>query len=390
MAAWKNRIISSGMVDPTTLNPNELNWRKHPDRQAKALSGTLDTLGWISDIIVNQQTGRMIDGHLRVELAIKNKEKEVPVKYVDLTPEEEELALLTLDPIGAMAEADKNMLEALMANVKTDDERVKALMGEIAQDYKIQKKVSEDDYEPPAEIETDIVRGDIYQLGSHRVMCGDSTSREDVDKLMDGKKADLLLTDPPYGIKRDKGFEGFGGFGGFGEPIKRRRYEDNDWDSSRPDKNTFDNILLLSEKIIIFGGNFFADLLPQGKHWIVWDKLNTMPTFGDCELIWTNIQRTSVKKIVFEYNGLIGKEKERQHPTQKPIKLITEIIVEYSKDGIILDPFLGSGTTLIACEQLDRICYGMEISPQYCEVICQRWEKLTGQTRIKLDEVNTE
>ena len=106
MAAWKNRIISSGMVDPTTLNPNELNWRKHPDRQAKALSGTLDTLGWISDIIVNQQTGRMIDGHLRVELAIKNKEKEVPVKYVDLSPEEEELALLTLDPIGAMAEAD--------------------------------------------------------------------------------------------------------------------------------------------------------------------------------------------------------------------------------------------------------------------------------------------
>lgn len=93
---------------------------------------------------------------------------------------------------------------------------------------------------------------------------------------------DIILTDPPYGIKRDKGFEGFG------TPIARRRYKDDNWDANRPDKEVFKKILSLSNASIIFGGNYFADILPRGTHWIVWDKKNTMPTFSDCELIWTN------------------------------------------------------------------------------------------------------
>jgi len=184
------------------------------------------------------------------------------------------------------------------------------------------------------------------------------------------KPVDLVLTDPPYGIKRDKGFEGFGGFG---VPIARRRFENDNWDSERPGKDVFDLILLKSNTAIVFGGNFFADLLPQGTHWIVWDKKNTMPTFGDAELIWTNIKRNSIKIITCEYNGLIGKEKWRSHPTQKPLKLITKIIQRYSPENdTILDPFMGSGTTLIAAKELGRKAIGIEIEEKYCEIAVDR------------------
>ena len=182
---------------------------------------------------------------------------------------------------------------------------------------------------------------------------------------------DLVLTDPPYGIKRDKGFGGFRGFGGFGKPIATRRYEDDEWDENRPEKESFGLILKKASVSMIFGGNFFADILPQGKHWIVWDKKNTMPSFGDAELIWTNIPRTSVKIITAEYNGLIGKEKTRFHPTQKPLKLIIELLMRY-KYRTILDPFMGSGTTLVAAKELGRKAIGIEIEEKYCEIAVRR------------------
>lgn len=186
-------------------------------------------------------------------------------------------------------------------------------------------------------------------------------------------KFDLLLTDPPYGVKRDKGFEGFEGFGGFGKPIARRRFEDDTWDSVRPDKETFNLLLQSSKSALIWGGNFFADLLPRSTHWIFWDKLQTMPTFGDGELAWTNSSRKSVKKITVEYNGLIGKEAERYHPTQKPLKLIVRCIDEYSDiDHTILDPFAGSGTTGRAAKDLGRKCVMIEREEKYCEIAAKR------------------
>ncbi len=192
-------------------------------------------------------------------------------------------------------------------------------------------------------------------------------------KQIPDKSIDLVLTDPPYGVKRDKGFEGFEGFGGFGKPIARRRYEDDNWDDKRPTIDYFLEILRVGKNALIFGGNYFADILPQGKHWIVWDKLNTMPTFGDCELIWTNSKRNSVKKITCQYNGLLGKEKERYHPTQKPLKLIRELIEKYSKEtDLILDPFIGSGTTAIACLETNRNFIGMELEPKYCDIANKR------------------
>jgi DNA modification methylase len=198
-------------------------------------------------------------------------------------------------------------------------------------------------------------------------------------KDIDDKSIDLVLTDPPYGVKRDKGFEGFGGFG---KPIARRQYADC-WDDKRPDKTYFDEILRISKNALIFGGNYFADILPQGKHWIVWDKLNTMPTFGDCELIWTNSRRNSVKKITCQYNGLLGKEKERYHPTQKPLKIIKELIEKYTNENdIILDPFIGSGTTAIACMQTNRNFIGIELEPKYVDIANKRIEDYKKQLQL--------
>ncbi len=203
-----------------------------------------------------------------------------------------------------------------------------------------------------------------YSDESTAIACGDC--REILPHL---PKVDLVLTDPPYGVKMS---EGFGGFGGFGEPIARRQYPDQ-WDTCRPGETTFRSILAKSQKAIIFGGNFFADILPASTHWLVWDKLNTMPTFGDCELAWTNIDRKSVKKKVVEWNGLLGKERERYHPTQKPIELMIWCIETYSKEGdTILDPFAGSGTTAVAAKATGRTCLLIEAEEKYCEIAVKR------------------
>lgn len=160
----------------------------------------------------------------------------------------------------------------------------------------------------------------------------------DFMKTMSDKSV-IVITDPPYGVKRDKGFKGAGGFNSKGKPIPRRQYT-SEWDNERPEKIYFEEILRVSRLALIFGGNFFADLLPVGTHWVVWDKKQTMPTFGDCELVWTNVKRKSIKWITRQWNGLLGKEKNRYHPTQKPIKIMQWLIEHYTKPGdVVLDPF---------------------------------------------------
>lgn len=192
---------------------------------------------------------------------------------------------------------------------------------------------------------------------------------------------DLVLTDPPYGVKRDRGFGGATGFAGKGAAIARREYPDS-WDSAIPLPEVFELLLDKAPLSLIFGGNYFAHILPQSTHWIVWDKKNTMPTFGDAELIWTNSTRKSIKIVTFEYNGLIGKETARVHPTQKPMLLIANLIEQYLKGQVVLDPYFGSGTTGVACEELNRKWIGIEISEKYCEIAAKRIEHETQQLRL--------
>jgi len=131
---WKSAIVGYGEADPATLSPHPQNWRQHPKRQADALSGVLDDLGWIAPVIQNRVTGNLVDGHLRVELARQRGEPSVPVAYVELSPEQEAEALLTFDPIAALAEADRQNMDALLRAVETENSDVQELLASLATD----------------------------------------------------------------------------------------------------------------------------------------------------------------------------------------------------------------------------------------------------------------
>tara|TARA_Y100000593_G_scaffold71822_1_gene131916 strand:- start:569 stop:1729 length:1161 start_codon:yes stop_codon:yes gene_type:complete len=383
--SFKDRIKELIRVPAGDLLPNPKNWRQHPEKQRSALSGVLSEVGW-ADAVLARETAdglMLIDGHLRTEVA---PDAEIPVLVLDVSEDEADKILLTHDPLADMAETNAAALDSLMRDVNTGSEGVQEMLAELADSAGLYpddaKEIVEDEVpEPPKKAV--VKEGEIWQLGSHRLMCGDCSKEHTISMLLDGAKPSLLLTDPPYGIQMDKGF---GGFGGFGKPIARRVYDD-EWDASRPSVETFRNIIKAADLSLIFGGNYFADLLPISTHWLVWDKQNTMPTFSDCELVWTNSDRKSVMMYRHTYNGLIGKERSRFHPTQKPVALFVQLLTDYCNSGtIVLDPFLGSGTTLIAAEQLGRECYGMEISPHYCDVIIERWQNLTGQKAKKVKD----
>lgn len=204
------------------------------------------------------------------------------------------------------------------------------------------------------------------ELPINQIICGDCL---EVMKTFPDKSIDLVLTDPPYGINADKGV------GGFGSSKSDNHYDDN-WDSKIPSQEYFDEILRVGKKVICWGGQFMVDNLPKNGHWIVWDKVGGIKfdnPFSDCELAWTNIKKVTVKKYTVIQQGFVAEESTRYHPTQKPVGLFGIILRDYSEPtDIILDPFLGSGTTAVAAKQLHRRYIGIEISQKYCEIAKQR------------------
>lgn len=199
-------------------------------------------------------------------------------------------------------------------------------------------------------------------------------------KKLKSQSIDLTLTDPPYGIKADKGV------GGFGASKTDKHYNDS-WDSFTPTKEYFDEILRVSKNVLIFGGNFFTNLLPVGTHWIVWDKKGDVKfqnPYSDCELIWTNIKKNTIKKFSFKQQGFITDSKDiRVHPTQKPSELLMQILDVYSKENdIVLDPFAGSFTTAIACENLKRNWICIEKEQKYYDIGVKRINENRLQTRF--------
>ena len=179
---WTNRIVGHDEVAPDQLLANPLNFRIHPSAQQSALSGSLDSLGWIQEVLVNKNTGHVIDGHLRIQLALRNDEKSIPVTYLDLTEDEERLALLSLDPIAAMAATDKEQLETLLSQVNSDDQRVQEFLSNLAKESGLTYGEQEQgDAEPQIDKAEELQKkwgvqtGDLYSIGSHKLLCGDST-----------------------------------------------------------------------------------------------------------------------------------------------------------------------------------------------------------------------
>lgn len=194
--------------------------------------------------------------------------------------------------------------------------------------------------------------------------------------------ADLVATDPPYGIGADKG-AAVGGTDASGRYVRRPKQYEGGWDADRPDAELLALVIAAGKRAIVWGGNYFADILPRGGRWLFWDKLNAMPSYSDGEMAWTNVPGASVKKFTQCNNGLASlRDGERVHPTQKPVKLMRWCLTFAPDARMICDPFMGSGSTGVAAVQDGRPFVGIERDPTYFDIACRRIEDAQRQGNL--------
>ena len=387
----RDRIKSLRRVKAGDLLPNPRNWRKHSDAQRSALQGILAEVGYVDALIARETPEglQLIDGHLRAETTPDTK---VPVLIVDLTDEEAAIVLATFDPLSAMAETDATALDELLRDVETGSEALQEMLAELAEDAGLypDDEPSDVDAEPQIDRAEELRKawgvesGQLWILGEHRLLCGDSTKAEDVARVMDGEEVECVVTDPPYGIGVDSAMSKKGGEQYGNAAAKKKHYAQTDWDVLPPD--SLINSLSKVRQAIIFGGNYFN--LPPSRCWLVWDKENGSNNFSDCELAWSNLD-APVRLKRHMWNGMIrkGREERGSHPTQKPVGVMAWCIG--MTEGDVYEPFSGSGTTIIAAEQLNRRCRAIEISPAYVAVAIQRWADATGKTPELAEEMAT-
>lgn len=390
---WNNRIIGHDVWPASRFMENPRNWRLHPSSQREALGASLGEIGWIDEVTVNTVTGFVLDGHLRVTLALaQGDETPVPVTLVSLTEEEELLALATFDPITGMAETDKRKLAEVIAGAQAQSREMKQLLENISiRERAIIAHNTGTEPDAPAarmgelQAKWDVQLGQCWQAGKHRIYCGDSETSEGAAMVKGPSRAWAVLTDPPYGMNLDTDYTAMQ------SPFDGRTYshehkpvsgDDRDYDP-RP---LFD--LYAAPEMFLWGADYYIDRIPGRLNgsWLVWDKradgeLDRM--FGSCfELCWS--RKAHKRELIrVRWAGVFGTEtqdvRERVHPTQKPIQAMEWIMERYLEPSLpVIDPYLGSGTTLIAAERLGRVCLAAERDPEYIALALERFKALTG------------
>lgn len=394
--------MTEQVVNIETLVQDDHNFNKGTEAGRELMERSFKELGAGRSIVIDKD-GRIIAGNKSQQAAMAAGIKKVriietqgdelvAVKRTDLSldsKEGRELALADNLTTQINLQWDEAELQSVAAQEGIDlpdwglDPKELGL-----QDPTETKEAQEDDFdEEKDKVETVCKKGDIWQLGQHRLMCGDSTLPEDATALMNGCKAELALTDPPYGIDvvSDDGKVG-ADFGVAKKGDYKKVIAD---DTTETAEKAYELLKMFADRLIIWGGNYFTQFLPFSDSWLIWDKRcesGIRNTFADGEMAWCSFH-TPIRIYHQLWNGMIreGEHEKRVHPTQKPIKMLGDILKDFSKEqDIVLDLFGGSGSTLIACEQLDRKCYMMELDPHYCDVIIARWEKLTGQKATRL------
>jgi len=384
--------------DITTLRNWDKNPRSSTDESIERLIKQIKKLGVYKPLLITED-GTVLGGNMRLKALQKMGEKKVWVSIVDAPTEEKkiEYALSDNDRVGKY---ESDQLEKLIGDfpeVSWSDYSVDIKEPELVTDLMDSFKEVVEDEVPEVSMEPAVSKlGEIYQLGRHRVMCGDSTKIEDVTRLMDGKKADMVFTDPPYGVDYDGGH-------------KEWKVIENDGNQEfeQTINDAFANLVVVTKLdagwYIWHASNtsdeFYKAVKNIGKKpsaQIVWVKNNMAGGFGDyrgkhepCIYIHGQFYGGRDQHTVWEVN----KEIDYKHPTQKPVELGIRALNNSSKqEDIIIDAFLGSGSTLIACEQTNRICYGMELDPKYCDVIRKRYAKFIGKEDnwIKVTKVVTD
>ncbi len=358
------------------IKPNPNNPRLIKDEKFKKLVQSIKDFPDMLNkrpIVVNKDM-IVLGGNMRLKACIEAGMKDVPVIVADWSEEQQREFIIKDNVSGGEWDWD------ILAN-EWDAEQLTE-WGLDVPDIQ-QLDAEEDDFEvPEGGIETDIVLGDLFEIGEHRLLCGDSTDSDQVAKLMNGQKADMVFTDPPYGINIGNQSQGKGG-----GVAKKIDYGINEWDKQIP-YDAINLSLSICDNVVLWGANYYADKLPPSSCWIVWDKDNGDTDFADCELAWTSYKK-SVKKFKWKWMGMLQEDmknkEKRVHPTQKPVALAEWAFNEFQAGKNILDLFLGSGSTMVAAHQLKRKCYGMELDPKYCQVIVDRMIKLDPTLTIKLN-----
>ena len=379
------------------LIPYARNAKKHSDTQVSQLAGSIKEFGFVNPVIVDAD-GSIVAGHGRVLAAAKLGLMDVPTLSVDhLTPQQVKAFRLADNRIAQNSEWDTELLGLELVELKdygVDIETLGFDIGELPGLDDDGGTGGDPDAVPDEPTEIWVKPGDLFQLGSHRLLCGDSTKREDVERLMNGEKAEMVFTDPPYGISLQADY---GNHVQGSDKAKQAGFlrKNNVYRNIIGDDKNFDPSFLLEyfqgTKIFLWGANNYTTQLPIGQ-WLVWyKKINDgmKKMFGwEFELCWTNQSAGQVYEHAWA--GVCGHDKvldgtTKTHPTMKSVGLILKIFTDYFADSVV-DLYLGSGSTLIACEKTQRICYGMEIDPAYCQIILQRWATFSGKQWTKEEQ----
>ena len=382
------------IVEISELKENPKNPNTHSEEQIELLAKVIQKTGWRAAITVSNLSGLIVKGHGRLQAAKAAGFKEVPVEYQNFENEEEEMsALLADNKIAELAEIDNEKLKEIFSDYDFGDLSLTGYsqneFDDLIDIFEEAELLSDPD-EVPEEVETRCKLGDVWQLGNHRLMCGDSTIITDVEKLMNGAKADLLITDPPYNVNYE---------GGTGLKIQNDNMEDSQFWKFLYDAFTNADIVMKEGAVFYIwhadseGYNFRAAC--RSVEWkvrqcLIWNKNSMVMGRQDyhwkhepCLYGWKegaghlwNNDRKQTTVIDFDKPSKNG-----EHPTMKPVGLFDYQIQNNTKQGdIVLDLFGGSGTTLIACEQNKRVAYLMELDEHYCTVILQRYINLKGSS----------
>ena len=376
-------------INEVKSNPN--NPRIIKDDKFKKLVASIKELPQMLElrpIVVNEDM-IVLGGNMRLKACKEAGLKEIPIIKASELNEEQQRAFIIKDNVG-FGEWDWDAL----AN-EWDAEQLEEWGLDIPNLEGVELDAVEDDFEADADtIETDIVIGDLFEIGEHRLLCGDSTDSDSVAKLMDGEKADMVFTDPPYGMNLDTDYS---------KMPSTKKEGNKTYNKIQGDNDDFTNELIDTifacfddcKEIFIWGADYFAELLPNKNEgsWIVWDKRveeKFDKMIGSAfELCWSKSKHQ--RQIARFNNTLFSGEQDARnkvHPTQKPIKLACWFLEQWSVQGnLIADLYLGSGTTMVASHQLNRKCYGMELDPKYCQVIIDRMLKLDPSLSVKRNGV---
>lgn len=393
------KIADVQEVSLEKLRPYERNAKKHGPGQIEKLKASIIEFGFLTPCLIDSEYN-LIAGHGRVMAAKELGIETVPCVFIEgLTDEQRRAYILADNRLGELGEWDIDIVVGELIELDELGFDVELTGFDMPEEL---PEVIEDDFDEstiPDEPRTKF--GDIWQLGDHRLICGDSTDAAVIDRLMDGVKADLYLTDPPYNVDYTDGHENE-------RKIMNDHFETDEQCGEQLWLPAFSNALLHSKdccSVYCFmpqGGTHMMMMMMmmgkagwQVKHELIWKKQSIVLNRADYNYQhepflygWNKTHKFYGKgkyknTSVWEFDR---PTKSKEHPTMKPIELLGEILLNATEEGSsVLDTFGGSGSTLIACEQLNRKCYMCELDPHYCDVIINRWETLTGREAVLIN-----